>query len=177
MVLELKPPHGGDLASLAALWPTFLSFALSFIYVAIYWNNHHHFFRLVPAVDGAVMWANLNLLFWLSLIPFTTAWTGEHQMAAIPVAAYGVSLLAAAFSWWLMQTMIVRLQGPVSPLRAALGRDSKGNLTPLMYISAIGLAFAIPVASYALYAAVAAIWLVPDRRIGTALKVSLRTPT
>lgn len=98
-------------------------------------------------------------------------------MAAIPVAAYGVSLLAAAFSWWLMQTMIVRLQGPVSPLRAALGRDSKGNLTPLMYISAIGLAFAIPVASYALYAAVAAIWLVPDRRIGTALKVSLRTPT
>ena len=117
MVLELKPPHGAGLADLVALWPTFLSFALSFVYVAIYWNNHHHFFRLVPRVDGAVMWANLNLLFWLSLIPFTTAWMDEHQRAAAPVALYGASLLAAALSWALMQAAIVRLQGSGSPLR------------------------------------------------------------
>lgn len=170
MVLELKPPHGADLASLASLWPTFLSFALSFIYVAIYWNNHHHFFKLVARVDGAVMWANLNLLFWLSLIPFTTAWMDEHQLAAWPVVVYGASLLAPALSWAVMQAVIVRLQGSGSPLRRALGADHKGRLTPLLYLAAMGLAFVVPAASYAIYAAVAALWLVPDRRIEAALR-------
>ena len=170
MVLELKPPHGADLASLAALWPTFLSFALSFVYVAIYWNNHHHFFNLVPQVDGAVMWSNLNLLFWLSLIPFTTAWMDEHQLAAWPIAVYGASLLAPALSWALMQAVIVRLQGPDSPLRRALGADRKGRLTPVLYLSAMGLAFVVPIASYAIYAGVAVLWLVPDRRIEAALR-------
>ena len=175
MVLELKPPEGTNLYSLLSIAPTFLSFALSFIYVAIYWNNHHHFFTLVPRVSGLVMWANLNLLFWLALIPFTTAWMDEHPLAAVPIALYGVSLLAAAFSWWMMQTVIVRLQGPASPLRAALGRDLKGRLTPLLYLAGIGLAFVAPILSYALYAAVAAIWLIPDPRIEAVLGASATT--
>ena len=170
MVLELKPPHGSDLASLAELWPTFLSFALSFLYVAIYWNNHHHFFTLVPRVDGAVMWANLNLLFWLSLIPFATAWMDEHQLSALPVALYGASLLAAALSWSLMQATIVRLQGAASPLRHALGADRKGRLTPVFYLLAIALAFEAPLASCLIYAGVAAVWLISDRRIEAVLR-------
>ena len=169
MVLELKPPHGADLGSLAELWPTFLSFALSFVYVAIYWNNHHHFFKLVPHVDGTVMWANLNLLFWLSLIPFTTAWMDEHNLAAVPIAIYGVSLLCCALSWYLMQATIVRMQGPDSSLRRALGRDLKGKLSPLFYFSGIALAFVAPIASYAIYTAIAIAWLVPDRRVEAAL--------
>jgi len=169
MVLELKPPHNADLGSLAELWPTFLSFALSFVYVAIYWNNHHHFFKLVPHVNGAVMWANLNLLFWLSLIPFTTAWMDEHNLSAIPVALYGASLLCSALSWYVMQTTIVRLQGPDSSLRRALGRDLKGKLSPLLYLSGIALAFIAPLASYAVYAAMAVAWLIPDRRVEAVL--------
>ena len=169
MVLELKPPHGADMAGLATLWPTFLSFALSFLYVAIYWNNHHHFFKLVPHVNGAVMWANLNLLFWLSLIPFTTAWMDEHILSAIPVALYGASLLCSALAWSVLQATILRLQGPHSALRRALGRDLKGRLSPLLYLVGMGLAFVAPVAAYAIYAGLAAMWLVPDRRIETAL--------
>lgn len=169
MVLELKPPAGADLASLAELWPTFLSFVLSFVYVAIYWNNHHHFFQLVPHVNGGVMWANLNLLFWLSLIPFTTAWMDQHNLSAIPVAIYGVSLLCCALSWYAMQTAIMRMQGPSSSLRRALGRDWKGKLSPLFYLSGIGLAFAAPLASYAVYAAMAVAWLIPDRRVEATL--------
>lgn len=169
MVLELKPPHGAGLGSLAELWPTFLSFVLSFVYVAIYWNNHHHFFKLVPHVDGSVMWANLNLLFWLSLIPFTTAWMDEHNLAAVPVAVYGVSLLCCALSWYLMQIAIARMQGPDSSLRRALGRDLKGRLSPLFYLFGIAMAFVTPLASYAIYTALAIAWLVPDRRIEAAL--------
>ncbi len=170
MVLELKPPHGADLGSLAELWPTFLSFALSFVYVAIYWNNHHHFFKLVPRVNGAVLWANFNLLFWLSLIPFTTAWMDEHNLAPLPVALYGASLLCSALSWYALQATIVRMQGPDSFLHRALGRDLKGKLSPLFYLSAIALAFITPLASYAIYAAIAVAWLTPDRRMEAALR-------
>lgn len=170
MVLELKPPHGADLASLAELWTTFLSFALSFIYVAIYWNNHHHFFRLVPRVNGAVMWANMNLLFWLSLIPFTTAWMDEHSLSALPVALYGASLLCSAVSWYGMQLAIVRLQGPESALHRALGRDLKGKLSPLLYLAGMALAFIAPFAAYAVYALMAGLWLIPDRRMEVALR-------
>ena len=170
MVLELKPPHGADLESLARLWPTFLSFALSFIYVAIYWNNHHHFFKLVPRVNGAVMWANLNLLFWLSLIPFTTAWMDEHNLAPLPVALYGASLLCCALSWYAMQATIIRMQGADSSLRQALGRDLKGKLSPLFYLSGMALAFITPLFSYAIYAGLAAVWLIPDRRVEATLR-------
>ena len=170
MVLELKPPHSADLAGLAGLWPTFLSFLLSFVYVAIYWNNHHHFFRLVPHVSGSVMWANLNLLFWLSLIPFTTAWMDEHSLAPVPVAAYGASLLLCALSWYVLQVTIVRAQGPTSPLRQAVGRDLKGKISPVVYLVGMMLAFVSPVVSYALYAALAVVWLIPDRRVEAALR-------
>ncbi|WP_419825189.1 TMEM175 family protein [Sphingomonas sp.] len=169
MVLELKPPHGADLTSLRELGPTFLSFALSFVYVAIYWNNHHHFFRLVPHVGGAIMWANLNLLFWLSLIPFATAWMDEHGGAAVPVAAYGAVLLLCAVSWRIMQAAIVRTQGTSSPLRAAIRRDVKGNASVVIYAAAIALAFVAPILAYICYAAVAAWWLIPDRRVEAAL--------
>jgi uncharacterized membrane protein len=172
MVLELKPPHEADLGSLVGLWPTFLSFGLSFIYVAIYWNNHHHFFKLVPHVTGTVMWSNLNLLFWLALIPFTTAWMDEPNQAPIPVALYGATLLLCGVSWFVLQATIVRTQGPSSPLRAALGRDLKGKLSPVAYLAGIALAFIAPLLSYAIYAAVAVVWLVPDRR----MEASLRPP-
>ena len=169
MVLELKPPHGADLASLRELGPTFFSFALSFIYVAIYWNNHHHFFRLVPHVDGGIMWANLNLLFWLSLIPFATAWMDEHAGAAVPVATYGATLLLCATSWSVMQSVIIRAQGPGSPVRAAIRGDLKGRASVAIYLAAILLTFAAPLLAYACYAAVAAWWLIPDRRVEAAL--------
>ena len=169
MVLELKPPHGADLASLAELGPTFLSFVLSFVYVAIYWNNHHHFFRLVPHVGGSIMWSNLNLLFWLSLIPFATAWMDEHGGAPVPIALYGVTLLLCAVSWRIMQAAIVRAQGAGSPLRAALRRDLKGQASIAIYLVAIALAFVAPIFAYACYAGVAAWWLVPDRRVAVAL--------
>ena len=149
--------------------PTFLSFVLSFVYVAIYWNNHHHFFKLVPSVNGAVMWANLNLLFWLSLVPFTTAWMDEHPTAPLPIAVYGASLLFCAVAWFVMQTAIVRMQGPGSPIRDALGRDLKGKVMPWGYMAGIGLAFVSPLISYAIFAVMAALWLVPDRRMEATL--------
>lgn len=169
MVLELKPPHGADLSSLTQLAPTFFSFVLSFVYVAIYWNNHHHFFRLVPHVNGSIMWANLNLLFWLSLIPFSTAWMNEHGHAPVPIAVYGAILLLCAISWRIMQTAIVRAQGPASALRAAIRRDWKGRASIWIYCTAIVLTFVAPVLAYACYAGVAAWWLIPDRRIEAAL--------
>ncbi len=169
MVLELKPPGGADLRSLARLAPTFLSFVLSFVYVAIYWNNHHHHFRLVPHVGGGIMWANLNLLFWLSLIPFATAWMDEHGGAPVPVAVYGATLLLCAASWRVMQATIVRAQGSGSPLRAAIRHDLKGSASIAIYLAAIVLAFAAPVLAYLGYAGVAAWWLIPDRRIEAAL--------
>jgi uncharacterized membrane protein len=165
MVLEMRPPHGASLQDLTALWPVFLSYVLSFIYIGIYWTNHHHFFQLVRRVDGAILWANIHLLFWLSLVPFATAWMGENQFAAIPTALYGLSLLMCALAWYAMQAVIMRGQGPESALRRALGRDLKGKLSPVIYLVGIGCAFVKPVISDVLYLAVALMWLVPDRRV------------
>jgi len=169
MVLDLRTPASASLAGLLPVVPKLLAYALSFVYVAIFWNNHHHFFKLVPRVSGGVLWANLNLLFWLSLIPFTTDWMGEHPEAAAPTAIYGVSLLLAALSWYIMQTAIIAAQGKASPLAAAIGRDLKGKLAPPLYIAGIGFAFVSTGLGQALYAAVALMWLVPDRRIEAAL--------
>lgn len=169
MVLEMKAPHGTGLADLAEVWPVFLSYVLSFVYVAIYWNNHHHFFQLVERVDGPVLWANFHLLFWMSLLPFATAWTGEHEIAAVPTAVYGGILLANALAWVVMQRAIVRAQGPVSPLRDAIGRDLKGKLSPPLYAAGMALAFVAPLASDLIYAGVALMWLVPDKRMEAAV--------
>ena len=164
MVLELKPPHASDLGALAERVPVFLSYVLSFAYVAIYWNNHHHLFSLVDRVDGAVLWANLHMLFWLSLIPFATSWVGEDHQAALPTALYGLSLLMPALAWLALQRTIVRSQGPGSRLARALGTDVKGKLSGALYVAGILLAFVRPVLSDAIYAAVALLWFVPDRR-------------
>ena len=172
MVLEMKPPHGARFEDLIALWPVFSSYVLSFIYLAIYWNNHHHFFQLVHAVDGTILWANLHLLFWLSTIPFATAWMGENHFSAVPTALYGVALLMSAIAFYLMQTVIIRQQGPDSPLQAALGRDLKGKISPFIYLAGIGVAFVNTLASDLLYLGVALMWLVPDRRIETLIRQS-----
>ncbi|UGB44198.1 TMEM175 family protein [Frateuria edaphi] len=165
MVLELKVPHGSSPAALAPLLPVLLSYVLSFVYVGIYWNNHHHMLAVCRRVSGGVLWANLHLLFWLSLFPFATAWMGENHFAAAPTAAYGVVLLMAAVAYWLLQRTLVRLQGDDSVLMRALGSDWKGKLSPVLY--ALGIASTVWAAwiAQALYAAVAVMWLVPDRRI------------
>lgn len=165
MVLELVPPHGTQLADLRPLIPKFLSYVLSFIYVAIYWNNHHHLFQVVQRVDGRVLWANMLLLFWLSLIPFATAWMGENDFAAWPVALYGAILLFAALAYYLLTRALLRLHAPDSPLALALGNDFKGKVSIVLYIVAILSALRVPLAADALYIVVAAIWIVPDRRI------------
>ena len=165
MVLELKAPQGAGLGDLVRLWPVFLGYVLSFVYVGIYWSNHHHFFQLVERVDGAVLWANLHLLFWLSLVPFATAWMGEHAGQAVPTALYGCALLAPAIAWYVMQLVIIRGQGADSPLARALGRDLKGKLSPFVYLAGIGLAFVRPLIADVVYAAMALVWLVPDRRM------------
>jgi uncharacterized membrane protein len=170
MVLELKVPHGAELSALAKLVPTFLSYVLSFVYIAIYWNNHHHMMHTVETVTGPIMWANAHLLFWLSLIPFATGWLGENHFAALPTALYGVALLLPALAYYGLQLTIVRAQGPASPLARALGRDLKGKLSPLIYLAAIPLAFVSPWLSCGLYVLVALIWLVPDRRIVRAIE-------
>lgn len=170
MVLEMKAPHGADFEALAELRPVFLSYLLSFIYVAIYWNNHHHFFHLVKTVDGTVLWANMHLLFWLSTIPFTTAWMGENHFAPLPTAFYGGSLLLSAIAWVIMQTAIIRQQGPDSPLRRALGRDLKGKISPVIYLAGMALAFVNTAAAGLLYLGVALVWLIPDRRIETIVR-------
>jgi uncharacterized membrane protein len=169
MVLELKAPHGTDIHALLELWPVFLSYVLSFIYVGIYWNNHHHFFQLTPEVNGAILWANLHLLFWLSLVPFATSWVGENGFAAGPAAAYGAVLLMCAIAFFIMERVIVAAQGADSPLKQAVGIDLKGKLSPILYLSGVALAFFAPAISYALYALVAAMWLVPDRRVENAM--------
>jgi uncharacterized membrane protein len=169
MVLELKTPHGTDLDELAEQWPSFLSYVLSFVYVGIYWNNHHHFFQLTPEVNGAILWANLHLLFWLSLVPFATSWVGEAGHAAAPAAVYGAVLLCCAIAFYVMERVIVAAQGAHSPLKRVIGIDLKGKLSPFVYASGIALAFYAPWLSYALYALVAAVWLVPDRRVENAL--------
>jgi uncharacterized membrane protein len=165
MVLELKVPHGADWASVLSVAPNFAGYVLSFIYLAIYWNNHHHLLHTVTRVDGLILWANANLLFWLSLVPAATGWLGENLLAPAPTALYGVSLLMPAIAYSLLQLAIVHKQGRHSVLAHALGKDLKGKLSPLLYLTAIGLAFVMPWLSLALYALVAAIWLVPDRRI------------
>ena len=165
MALELKVPHGDDLAALAGAAPVFLSYVLSFVYIAIYWNNHHHFFHLVRRVDGSMLWANLHLLFWLSLIPFATAWMGENRFAPVPTAAYGVALLMPALAWQVLQFAIIRTHGRDSALAQALGRDLKGKLSPLLYLTGALLAFVDAWAAGAVYVVVALMWLVPDRRI------------
>ena len=165
MVLELKIPHGESIATLAPLAPAFMSYVLSFIYVGIYWNNHHHMLHACTRVTGGVLWANLHLLFWLSLLPFATGWMGENHFAAAPSALYGCVLLAAALAYWILQRTIIAAQGAESPLKAAIGSDWKGKLSPALYALAIASTVVWPWVAQALYVAVALIWLVPDRRI------------
>lgn len=165
MVLELKVPHGEDVSALIPLFPAFLSYILSFIYVGIYWNNHHHMLHLTRQVNGAMLWANLHLLFWLSLTPFVTGWMGENHFAATPTALYGVVLLMAAIAYWILQRTIIAAQGPGSPLALGVGKDIKGKISPVLYAVAIPSAFLSPWIAGGLYAFVALMWLVPDRRI------------
>jgi uncharacterized membrane protein len=165
MVLELRVPHGTDLQALRPLLPVFLSYVLSFVYLGIYWSNHHHMLHVTKRVDGGILWANLYLLFWLSLVPFVTAWMGENHFASVPLALYGVVLLMAAIAYWLLQSLIIARQGPDSLLQRAVGYDLKAKLSPLFYILAIGASFIRPWIAGALYTLVALIWLVPDRRI------------
>jgi len=165
MVLELKVPHGTDLAALRPLLPVIISYVLSFVYLGIYWNNHHHMLHVTERVTGGMLWANLHLLFWLSLVPFVTAWMGENEFAPVPTAAYGVPLLMAAIAYYILQQLIIASQGPSSVLRSAVGGDWKGRLSPLLYVVAIPLALKWPQIAWFIYAAVAVIWLVPDRRI------------
>jgi uncharacterized membrane protein len=165
MVLEMRAPHDASLSVLKETTPAFLGYVLSFIYVAIYWNNHHHLFHLVPHVDGTVLWANLHLLFWLSLIPFTTSWIGEYPFSPAPTAVYGVALVMAAIAWYMLQVVIIRAQGSGSALARALGSDIKGKLSAPLYLAGILLAFVDTRISDAIYVLVALMWLVPDRRI------------
>jgi len=169
MVLELKVPHGVELEALKPVLPVFLSYVLSFLYIGIYWNNHHHMFQATKHVSGGILWANLHLLFWLSLFPFATAWMGENHLAPIPTAAYGVVLLMAGVAYYVLQQTIIANQGSHSLLASAVGRDWQGKLSPVLYLAAIPLAFVSPWIASGLYTSVALIWLIPDRRIEKAL--------
>jgi uncharacterized membrane protein len=164
MVLELPSPHGTTWAALHQALPVLLCYVLSFVNLGIYWNNHHHMLQATDRVSGLILWANLHLLFWLSLVPFTTAWMGENDFAPIPTAAYGIVLLAAAVAYYALQTVIIRDQGDGSLVAVAVGRDLKGKVSPLLYLTGIGLSFLDSWAGVAMYAAVALMWLVPDRR-------------
>ena len=170
MVLELKVPHGTDWVTLRGVAPNFVSYILSFLYLAIYWNNHHHMLHTVTRVDGLILWANSHLLFWLSLIPAATGWMGENFLAPLPTAVYGISLLMPAIAYNLLQRTIVRQQGERSVLASALGRDVKGKISPLLYAAAVALAFVDAWLSIAIYALVAVMWLIPDRRIEKVLR-------
>ena len=169
MVLELKVPHGADLAALIPMIPKFMGYVLSFTYVGIYWNNHHHMLHATKQVTGGILWANLNLLFWLSMFPVITDWVGENPTASVPTALYGAVLMLAAVSYWLLQQMIIAMQGPHSLLKRAVGNDWKGKLSPLLYAAGIAVAFHSPWISQLLYLGVALLWLIPDRRIEHAL--------
>ena len=169
MVLELRVPHGEDVAALVPVVPVFLSYVLSFVYVGIYWNNHHHMLHATSRVTGGILWANLHLLFWLSLFPFTTAWMSENHFASAPSALYGFVLLMAAIAYVLLQQCIISVEGRESFLHRAIGSDWKGKLSPALYLVAIPLAFVSHWIAQAIYVAVALIWLVPDRRIERAL--------
>jgi uncharacterized membrane protein len=165
MVLELRAPHETGFEALRPLLPVFLSYVLSFVYLGIYWNNHHHMLHVTEKIDGGILWANLHLLFWLSLVPFVTAWMGENHFASVPMALYGFVLLMAAIAYVVLQRTIIARQGADSLLARAVGRDLKGKLSPLVYILAIGASFIRPCIAGALYVFVALTWLVPDRRI------------
>jgi len=172
MVLELKVPHDVDLNALVPMIPIFLSYLLSYIYVGIYWNNHHHLLHAAQKVSGGILWANLHLLFWLSLVPFVTAWMGENHFAPAPTAVYGAVMLCAAIAYWILQYAILNRHGNDSVLARALGPDFKGKISPVLYLLAIIGAFVSTWISWALYTLVALIWLIPDRRIERALQQS-----
>jgi uncharacterized membrane protein len=165
MVLEMKVPHGDRWEDLLPVVPVFLSYVLSFIYVGIYWNNHHHLLHACSRVTGAMLWSNLHLLFWLSLFPFATGWMGENHFTPVPTALYGLVLLMAALAYYILQQVIIRSEGPDSLLQKALGSDWKGKLSPLSYIAAIVVAFWSPALAQAILVAIALIWLIPDKRI------------
>jgi uncharacterized membrane protein len=170
MVLELKVPHGADWAALRGVAPNFVSYVLSFVYLAIYWNNHHHLLHTVTRVDGLILWANSHLLFWLSLVPAATGWMGENFLAPLPTAVYGAILLMPAIAYYLLQKAIVHQQGRHSVLASALGSDVKGKISPLLYAAAVALAFVDAWLSIAIYVLVAVMWLIPDRRIEKVLR-------
>lgn len=165
MVLELKVPHESTLSALGPMWPVFLSYVLSFITVGIYWNNHHHMLHAMKHVDGRILWANLHLLFWLSLLPFATAWMGENHFEPTPTALYGVVLLMCAIAYFILAGTIIRRDGPESPLARAVGKDWKGKLSPAMYAAAIPISFVSETVALVIYWTVAIVWLIPDRRI------------
>jgi len=165
MVLELKVPHGETLAALEPMFPVFLSYVLSFVYVGIYWNNHHHLLNTCETITGPILWANLHLLFWLSLFPVTTAWMGENHFAAAPTALYGAVLLMAAVAYWLLQHLIIVSQGTHSMLKSAIGSDWKGKLSPILYLIGMAAAIRAPRIAQSVYLLVAMLWFVPDRRI------------
>jgi uncharacterized membrane protein len=170
MVLELKVPHGTDTAALSGLLPVFLAYVLSFIVIGIYWNNHHHMLYLTDRITGGILWANMHLLFWLSLMPFVTGWMGENHFAPLPTALYGIVLLMAGVAYFILEQLIIRNQGADSRLKAAVGNDAKGKISVVMYAMAIPLAFAHQLLSDAIYVLVALMWLIPDRRIETFVK-------
>lgn len=172
MVLGLKVPHGADVQVLIPLWPVFMSYLLSFVYLGIYWNNHHHMLHASKKVSGSVLWANLNLLFWLSLLPFATGWMGENHFAALPSALYGVILLCAAIAYRLLQQAIIVADGEGSILGLAVGRDWKGKLSPVLYFAAIVSTAWLPWVAQAIYVLVALLWIIPDRRIEHVLSKS-----
>jgi len=165
MVLDLRPPHEASWQAVSAVLPTFLTYVLSFVYLAIYWNNHHHLLHMAERVDGAILWANINLLFWLSLVPFLTGWMGSTNFDRLPTTVYGADLLFCALSYNLLVRTIIRFQGPKSPLKASLGRDWKGKLSPWLYVAGIAAGYFLPLIGGVCYLVVALIWLVPDRRI------------
>ncbi len=170
MVLELKLPQGAHLSDLAPVLPSILTYLLSFIYIGIYWNNHHHMLQLATSVTGPILWANLHLLFWLSLIPFATAWVGGNHFAPLPVSLYGGLLIMAAIAYTILMTLLVNHEGPDSALARAMGRDIKGKLSLAIYAAGVALAFVQAFASIALYVLVAMIWFIPDRRVERALQ-------
>lgn len=173
MVLEIKVPHGNDFEVLKPLIPVVISYILSFIYIGIYWNNHHHMMHTVKHVTGSILWANLHLLFWLSLVPFTTGWIGENHFAPTPMAMYGIVLLMAAIAYFLLQRSIIKSQGEKSLLARAVGNDIKGKISPVLYLLAIGSSFVSHWISGALYILVALIWLIPDKRIEIIIRSEL----
>lgn len=170
MVLELKVPHGTDWAALRPLLPVFASYVLSFIYVGIYWNNHHHLLHVTEHISGGVLWANLHLLFWLSLIPFVTGWLGENELSPLPVLMYGLVLFCAGLAWIVLQVALLRCPDANPRLRNALGRDLKGKASLALYAVGIALAYVVPALSLAIYVLVALIWLTPDRRLESAIE-------